>query len=457
MGVFGSSGVRGVVNEDVTPGYVTELAIAAGAELGGERIALARDTRRTGRMLADAAASGLASVGLDVDRLGPLPTPGLQFYCEREGVAGVMITASHNPPQYNGMKLIGADGMELTRDRLDRIEERLATGDGNDVTWETVGVASDVEGVPREYVESVTAAVDHERIADADLTVVIDPGHGAACGTSPDFFRALGCRVHTVNAQPHGHFPGRNPEPVAGNLDDLCAHVQATDADVGIAHDGDADRAMVVDETGSLVDGNAMLAALVDAAVEAGDTVVSAANASQRLVDVVERADAELRLTPIGSTNIISRVRALEADGKTVPVAGEGNGGVMFPDYRIARDGAYTGAKFLELLTDATASEVVAPYDDYHNVRRSARYRTDAERTAMLDAIERTATEAVADLDTTDGFRLNYGDGWVLARPSGTEPVIRIYAEARSQDRAAALAATFTDPVERAVENATAR
>ena len=457
MGVFGSSGVRGIANEDVTPRYVLELAVAAGTELEGDRIALARDTRRTGGMLADAAASGLASVGLDVDRLGQLATPGLQYYCASEGVPGVMITASHNPPAYNGMKLIGADGIELTRQRLDQVEERLAIGGGGDATWDEVGQARAVDGVAREYVESVAAAVDREAIAAADLTVVVDPGHGAACHSSPDFFREIGCTVHTVNAQPDGHFPGRDPEPVAETLGDLCTHVQATDADLGIAHDGDADRAMFVDETGSLLNGNATFAALVEAAVDAGDTIVSAANASQRLVDVVERADADLRLTPIGSTNIISRVRELQAAGDAVPVAGEGNGGVMFPAYRIARDGAYTAARFLELLADGTtASEVVAPYDGYHNVRRSASYANDAEREAMLQAIERTATEAVADLDTTDGFRLNYGDGWVLARPSGTEPVVRIYAEARSPDRAASLAATFTDPVERALENATA-
>jgi phosphomannomutase/phosphoglucomutase len=234
---------------------------------------------------------------------------------------------------------------------------------------------------------------------------------------------------------------------VAENLGDLCTHVQATDADLGVAHDGDADRAVFVDETGSVINGDAALAALVEANVSAGDTIVSAVNASQRLVDVVERADASLSLTPIGSTNIITRITDLQSQGESVPVAGEGNGGVLFPGYRIARDGAYTGAVFCELVAAEPASAIAARFDDYVNVREAVTYADDAERAAMLEAVEATARDANAALDTTDGFRLDYGDGWVLARPSGTEPVIRIYAEARDRDRAAALAARFEDAV----------
>ena len=209
---------------------------------------------------------------------------------------------------------------------------------------------------------------------------------------------------------------------------------------MGIAHDGDADRAIFYDENGENVEGDATLAALAAASLDAGETTVAAVNVSQRLVDVVEESGASLALTAIGSTNIITRIRELRDDGESVPIAGEGNGGIFFPDYRINRDGAYTAARFLELLAETPASEVVAPYDGYENVRINVDYEDDAERDAMLAATEAYADDADADLDDTDGFRLDYGDAWVLARPSGTEPMVRIYAEAREGGRAEKLA-----------------
>jgi len=449
MKLFGSSGVRGVVGEELTPGFALEIAETAGTVLAADRVAVARDTRHTGGMLVDAVASGLASVGADVDRLGVVPTPGLQAYCEREGVPGVMVTASHNPPAYNGLKLVGDDGVELTRDRLDAVERRL-DAEPDRADWSRAGETRRVASARNSYRDQLLAAVDSETVADAGLTVALDPGHGAGALTSPDLFRELGCSVLTVNAQPDGRFPGRDPEPVAETLEDLCRLVGATDADLGVAHDGDADRAIFVDETGSFLEGDAALAALAAAELEAGDVVVSAVNASQRLVDVAEAAGADLHLTAIGSTNLITAIRELQAAGRHVPVAGEGNGGIMFPDYRVARDGAYTAARFCELLADSTASEVVAAYDGYHNVRRKVGYADEDERAAMLAAVENLAAAAEADVDTTDGYRLDYGNAWVLARPSGTEPVVRVYAEARARDRAKELAATLVDAVESA-------
>ena len=440
MKVFGSSGARGVANRDLTPAFVTRVAKAAGSFWDAERAAVARDTRATGSMLASAAGAGLAAVGADVERLGVVPTPGVQARCEREGVPALVVTASHNPPEYNGVKLVGPDGVELRRSDLERIEERLLADDYEPVAWDRTGQVREAEGARERYLDGLLAAVDRDRIADAALTVAVDPGHGAGAHTSPGFLRELGCEVVTVHATPDGRFPGRYPEPVPDHLGDLCDLVKAADADVGIAHDGDADRAIFVDERGRYVEGDATLAALSAAELEAGDTAVSAVNVSQRLVDVCQDVGADLELTPIGSTNIISRVRELAASGTSVPVAGEGNGGIFFPDYRLARDGAYTAARFLQLLVDRRVSEVVAPYGGYRNVRVNIDYDTDPERDAMLSAAREHAHGADADLNTTDGYRLDYGDAWVLARPSGTEPVVRIYAEARSERRAEDLA-----------------
>jgi phosphomannomutase/phosphoglucomutase len=443
MKVFGSSGTRGVANEALTPEFVLKVAKAAGTVWRADRVAVARDTRATGEMLADAAASGLASVGADVDRLGIIPTPGAQAYAERKETPVVMITASHNPPEYNGVKLIGDDGVELSVEELERIEQKFLAEKFDEVRWSQTGESRHIEGAGREYVDALLSDLNPEKIADADLTVALDPGHGAGSLTSPEFFRKLGCRVVTANSQPDGHFPGRNPEPVPENLGDLGRLVEASDADVGIAHDGDADRAIFYDENGEYIEGDATLAALAAAQLEPGDSVVSAVNVSQRLVDVADEQDASLELTPIGSTNLITRIRELRREGKSVPVAGEGNGGIFFPDFRLARDGAYTAAKFLELLVDRPASEVVAPYDGYHNVRINIGYDDDAERVALLAAAETEAEDADADVTTLDGYRLDYGDAWVLARPSGTEPMVRIYAESRDEAQAEELAEEF--------------
>ncbi|MFC4439785.1 MULTISPECIES: phosphoglucosamine mutase [Natrialbaceae] len=440
MQVFGSSGTRGVANEELTPAFVLRVAKAAGTAWEAGRIAIARDTRYTGQMLADAAASGLASTGTDVDRLGIVPTPGAQAYAEREGVPVMVITASHNPPQYNGVKLVNSDGVELGITGLESIEETLLAEAFTVAPWDETGRVRMVEGAKQEYVDELLEAVDRERIADADLTIALDPGHGAGSLTSPEFFRKLGCRVVTVNGQPDGHFPGRDPEPVLSNLEDLGRLVRATDADIGIAHDGDADRAIFFDENGEYVEGDATLAALAAAELGPEDTTVSAVNVSQRLVDVANEIGAELELTPIGSTNIITRIEELEAKNKHVPVAGEGNGGIFFPNYRLTRDGAFTAARFLELVAERPVSEIVAPYNGYANVRRNIEYESTAERDAMLDAAANHAQAADAELNTRDGYRLDYGDAWVLARPSGTEPLVRIYAEARDADRANDLA-----------------
>lgn len=450
MHVFGSSGVRGVAGEELTPQDAMQVAQAAGSvwATDTDRVAIARDTRTTGRTYENAATSGFTGLGFDVDRLGIVPTPGLQAYCETEGVPGLMVTASHNPPAYNGIKLIGADGVELSRATLDEVERALAA-EPSHASWDRMGTERRVERARRDYKAGILDSVDRERIAEADLTVVVDPGHGAGALVSPDLFRELGCTVHTVNAQPDGHFPGRNPEPVAATLGDLRSYVRATDADLGIAHDGDGDRAMFVDERGEHIDGSATFAALAAAELEEGDGIVSAVNVSQRIVDVVEAAGATLSLTPIGSTYIVSRIKEHQAEGTHVAIAGEGNGGILFPDYRIARDGGYTAARLCELLADHTASELVAPYDDYYNVRRNLHVNDESAREAMLAGIETHATEAAADLDTTDGWRLDYGDGWVLARPSGTEPVVRVYAEARTPERAEELAGQMVGAAER--------
>jgi phosphomannomutase/phosphoglucomutase len=450
MKVFGSSGARGVAGRDLTPEFVLRVAKAAGTVWEADRAAIATDTRTTGQLFADATAAGLATVGLDVDRLGQTPTPAVGHYCERHGIPAVLLTASHNPPEYNGVKLIGADGVELSVDILERIEDHVLTEEFDTAAWDAVGETTTIETVNRDYVDSLVNSVDREAIADADLTVALDPGHGAGTFASPEFYRRLGCRVITVNAQPDGHFPGRLPEPVPENLADLGHLVRSTDADVGIAHDGDADRSVFFDETGRFIEGDASLAALAESELEAGDSTVAAVNVSQRLVDVCNRVGAKLELTPIGATHIITRVKELWAEGRSVPIAGEGNGGIFFPNHRLVRDGPYIGAKFLERVAAQPASEVVAPYQEYHNKRINLSYESEAELQSLLDAATEYVEHSDVEATTIDGYRLDYGDAWVLVRPSGTEPKVRICSEATTEQRATELA----DEMEAVLEDA---
>ncbi|MEZ3116692.1 phosphoglucosamine mutase [Halobaculum sp. MBLA0147] len=456
MQVFGSSGTRGEVGAEFTPEFVLRVARAAAAVWEADRVAVARDTRTTGETFADAAAAGITATGTDVVGLGVEPTPATVRYCDVEAVPGVQITASHNPPEYNGVKLIGPDGSGLPVAELERVEERLLADDTRTAAWDAFGTRTGVDDAGDEYVAELLAELDRAAIADAGLTVALDPGHGAGAHTSPRLFRELGCDVVTVNAQPDGRFPGRPSEPVPENLTDLARLVRTSDADVGIAHDGDADRAVFVDETGTCVSGDASLAALAERALSPGDTAVSAVNVSQRLVDVCDRVGAELSLTPIGATNLVTRVRELWADGASVPVAGEGNGGVFFPNYRLSRDGAYVAGKFLELLAERAepVSAVIEPYTDYHTVRANVGYDDETERTAMLAAAQRYAETADAEPQTTDGFRLDYGDAWVLVRESGTEPKLRVYAESSDPDRAERLAAEARETLASAREDA---
>jgi phosphomannomutase/phosphoglucomutase len=469
MELFGSSGVRGVVGEFVTPPFVARIATAATATVEAERVAIGRDTRVHGDLFADAASSGVAAAGAAVDRLGVLPTPAVAAYADREGVPALVLTASHNPPEYSGIKLLDADGVECGVDVLDAIEAAYArlvdepahvdrsddrsdadvgTGDGAGdgmghagigeeyAAWDATGRIEHVDGAAAEYRDAILAAVDSDAIAAADLTVAVDPGHGAGCTVTPALFRELGCQVVTVNAAPDGRFPNRASEPTPETLTDLGRLVRSADADLGVAHDGDADRAIFCDETGEVIPGASSFAAVAAATVEDGDVVVSAANASQRLVDAVDDAGGTLDLVRIGSTYIVARVREHQAGGERVPIAGEGNGGVLFPSYRPVPDGAYLAARFAGLVARRPASEVVGPFADYESVRHNVGYETAPEREAMLDAVEAVAAEADADITTIDGYRLDRETGWLMARPSGTEPVVRIIAESSDAEQA---------------------
>ena len=447
MELFGSSGVRGVVGASMGPELVVSIAKAAGTVWDAERAIIGRDTRPSGQMLAAAAASGLAAVGVDVVDVGVTPTPNVVRLAEEWVMPGIVITASHNPARFNGVKLVGAAGRELSVAALERVEACIDHGTARPVDHAAVGQITTRSGVNQSYIDSVLQAVDAEAIAEAGLHVVIDPGDGAGSLTTPQLFRTLGCEVTTVNATTDGTFPARPPEPIPQHLRLLQETVRATDADLGIAHDGDADRAVFVDETGQPIAGEASLAALAAAELDADATMVAAIDSSQRLVDVVEEAGADLELTPIGASHLITAIERLQAAGATIPISGEGNGGVFFPPYRVVRDGAYTAARFAMLLAEEPASAVVAAHQGYHTARANITVGDDGERERIQSRADRYLRRRGGSITDLDGTRVDLEEGWILVRPSGTEPLVRVVAEATSAETAT----TYVEETERAI------
>lgn len=429
-------GARGRVYDELTPEFVLRLARTASIHWESDRVAVGRDTRSTGDLFENVTVAGLESAGADVDRLGVVPTPAVQQYAAREAVPALVVTASHNPPDHNGVKLVGRDGSVLDPDAVATV--RTGMDDTTPVAWNETGGSRRVEGAGEAYVAGVIDAVseDRERVADYEPTVVVDPGNGAGAATTPAILRALGCRIRTIHAQQDGWFPGRAPEPVAEALGDLSAFVSATDADLGIAHDGDADRVVFVDETGEFVEGDTAFAALAAEALGPDDIVVTTVNASQRLIDVAEDAGASVEYTPIGNSYVLRRVRELRADGRSVPIAGEGNGGIIYPDYHLGRDGGYVAARFVAFLSDRSATEALDPYRGYRLVRENIPYDSDAERDTVLDRAAEWAETRDCTVSTMDGYRVDFEEAWVMIRPSGTEPYVRVYAEAPTSERA---------------------
>lgn len=422
MSLFGTNGVRGTANEELT----AEMALDLGrviATLKPGKIAVACDTRISSQMLKSAVVAGIMSAGSDAVDLGIAPTPALQFYCKRNRIPGVVVTASHNPREYNGIKFVQENGAEFFRE-MDEESERIYLSKKFRVAkWNEIGkLLSDecVEGYVNAIVEGVSL--------DRKYRVVVDCGNGASCFTSPEILRRLDCEVYSINSHPDGRFPVRNPEPVEKELGLLKKAVVDFKADFGVAHDGDADRAVFVDEKGNFVPEDAMLALMAKYYVEKnkGGIVVTPVSSSRCVEDVVREAGGEIVYTAVGSP-VVAKVM-LE---KKAVFGGEGNGGLIFPEHLLARDGGMSIAKVLQLIeeTGKKLSELVAEIPRYYTIKGKVECRN---REKLLSALKKEFPEA----NHIDGARIDFEDGWLLIRPSGTEPIARIYAEGKTRQRA---------------------
>ena len=436
--LFGTNGVRGITNESMNAELALKLGKAIGTYFQGN-IIIATDTRTSNEMLKNAVIAGLVATGCNVFDAKIAPSPTLQYYVKHSDAdAGVIITASHNPPEFNGIKVVDADGIELSRNREKEIEKIYFNERFKLAAWNELGKVYDID-ILDFYIEGVLDKVDVERIKSNDFKVVVDCGNGAACYTMPYLVGQM-ANVISLNAQPDGNFPGREPEPTEENIKDLMRTVKAVNADLGVAYDGDADRAVFVDEKGNFIHGDKSLAIMAGYMVEKQrGKVVTPVSTSSCVEEYVKARGGEVVYTKVGAP-IVAR-KMVEVDAV---FGGEENGGLMFPSHQYCRDGGMATAAMLELLAKKgrNLSELIAEVPSYHLIKTKVRCENNREVMEKLkDAIK-------GKVDYTDGIKVYTERGWVLIRPSGTEPIIRIYAEAKKREDAEKLADKYKKLVE---------
>lgn len=436
--LFGTFGVRGVVNESITPEFALKIGMAFGTLLRREQpdkelwVVVGRDTRVSGEMVENALISGLLSVGVNVIKVGIAPTPAIQFACRYfKSDGGVSITASHNPPEYNGIKLLEANGLGLKKEREAVVEDIYFNEEFERVKWNEIGRLEERD-IIRPYIDTIKSRVDVDVIRRRKPFVVVDASNGAGSLTLPYLLEELGCKVVSINAHPDGHFPARNPEPNEENLKGFMKIVKALGADFGVAQDGDADRSVFIDENGNFIQGDKTFALVVKAMLEekGGGLVVTTIATSHIIDEIAREYNGKVLKTKVGDL-IVSRA-LLEHGGL---VGGEENGGVIFPDFVLGRDGAMTTAKIVEIFAKSGKkfSELIGELPEFHQLKTKRHVKGD--RKAIVAKVAEIA-EGKYRIDTTDGTKILFEDGWVLVRASGTEPIIRIFSEAKSESRA---------------------
>ncbi len=436
--LFGTNGVRGVVNQEMNVHLALQMGKAIGAVNPGT-YAIGTDTRYTCDMIRSAVSAGLMSVGCNVLLLGALPTPALQYYVKTHNVAGgVMITASHNPPEFNGIKVIASDGTEASSEQEASIEEKYDETIPA-VDWAFTGTCTEVSGAADDYVDAIVSKLDVDLIREAKLTVVLDCTNGASFYTSPLLLRKLGVRAITINGNPQGEFPGHPSEPTEDNLQDLMKMVRDTpDAVLGIAHDGDADRCVFVDGDGNYVPGDKTLAILASSIVKqnGGGVIVTPVATSSVIDDAVGKVGGEVVRTAVGSPKVARMM--METGGL---FGGEENGGLIFADHQYCRDGGMAIGRMLEsILTIGPLKDQVAALTPFYTVKKKI-VCPDHLKEEVLKYLDKN-TEGI-NKDPTDGLKLLFDNGWVLARASGTEPIFRVYAESTDKAVAEELASKY--------------
>lgn len=449
------SGIRGHVGTDLTPELVARYAAALGAwarsaqavpasghPSGRPSVVLGRDARTSGPMFARAATAGLMSVGVDVIELGVVPTPTVQLAVEyHHARAGLILTASHNPIEWNALKFVGPDGIFLDNSAGQAVRALAEQGPAR-CGWSDLGAVREDPGAVARHLDAILAlpVIDVPTIRKRRFTVALDCVRGAGASAIPQLLEKLGCRMHGINLEMDGRFP-RPPEPIPENLGELGALVRKSGAAIGLAVDPDVDRLALVDETGAAIGEDYTLAFAVRAVLDGrltspGSVPTVVVNLSTSLVveDAARAQGARFVRAPVGEANVARTIREERAI-----IGGEGNGGVMLPALHIGRDAPLGVALILHLLakTGVTLSRLVAESPRYTIVKAKAPRGSDLR--VLYGRLRQRFSDAAAD--ERDGLRLAWSDRWLHVRPSGTEPIVRLIAEAPTEADAEGLVA----------------
>lgn len=431
---IGVSGIRGVVGPFLTPQLARAFAQAFGTYVGGGRVVVGRDTRATGPMLQHAVQCGLLAAGCEVVDVGVLPTPTIQLYTGAIGArGGLAITASHNPPEYNALKLFNASGLFFNHYERGELLDIYHQGSFREASnAEICPVIQEFIAPIRRHFDRVLRQVDVERIRARKFRVALDAVNGAGSVITPQFLRdELGCELHAISIDPEKPFP-RIAEPRPDTLADLSKLVVENKCDIGFAQDPDGDRLAVSDETGRVIDNDDVLAIAVEAVLarNAGTVVVNLTT-SMVIDDIAASHKAMVLRTPVGEANVVEGMLASDA-----VIGGEGgNGGVIFPAVQYCRD-SYAGMTlWLDRLAseNKTVSALTGSLPRYY--RRSA--TVTLEHGWLGTLMQRLSAEwPGAKLDRRDGLKLIFQNEWIHARSSNTEPILRLSVEAKTETRA---------------------
>lgn len=435
--LFGTNGIRGIINEDLSPELVSKIGAAIGTYFGNKNIIIGYDARTSNSILSRLVSAGLASVGVNVFDAGLAPTPALQFAVKHFKMDGaIIITASHNPPEYNGIKVVADNGIEIPREEEVKIEEIFFKEKFNRKKWDELGSISNFLGVLEAYSNAVKSQIDIDSIKSKHFKVVIDPANSVGGLVTPYLLRELGCEVITLNANLDGHFPGRLPEPKPETLGNLSTMVKALGADLGVAHDGDADRCMFVDEKGTVCFGDMTGAIIVDYILEKhpNSIVITPISSSKMVEDIVQKRNCKVQWTVVGSTQVSKEMLSSHSI-----ISMEDNGGIFYGPHQPVRDGAMAATLMLEILAkrNKTLSELIDVLPKYALIKERLECPNEKKQQVLNGILE--ATKSYNRL-TIDGVKIFFDDGSVLIRPSGTEAIYRVYSEAKEEKRAKEMA-----------------
>lgn len=429
------SGVRGRVGSALDPSLLTRHAVSFGTLIEGQTVVVGRDTRTSGAMAHHAVLAGLVATGCKVIDVGVCPTPTVLLTSKAMNADGsLVITASHNPIDWNGIEFASESGRLLAAEERIRLMEIYESESVKLAAWDKQGSVEVIDTAIDLHIESVLNCnwIAQDQIRAHNLKVVIDSGNGAGSVISPRLLRELGCEVVELNCIPDGYFP-RPAEPAPDALHQLCSVVKAESADLGLAHDGDADRLVLVSEEGIPLSSEYTFALAAEFLLtkRKGD-IVATVSTSRMLDDVADRHGVELHRTPVGVGFVVEKMRETDA-----VIGGEGTGGVIYPELQYTTDGIASIATIVQLLTESaasTVSEIIASVPSYAICKEKLEVPTQQ----IADAVLRLAVETYSDetLDLADGVKRVWDDRWVNIRKSGTEPVIRVFSEAQTVDEA---------------------